>query len=70
MHAPADRCPGRDGPGWRSWQSDGAAGAVARAEACRLPSAVMALGMELEDNQRALAEHVDLMARESCTSTG
>lgn len=36
--------------GWRARQGDGAA------------AAVIALGTELEDNQRALAEHVGLMA--------
>ncbi|AOT02272.1 IS110 family transposase [Arthrobacter sp. U41] len=50
--------------GWRARQGDGAAAAVARAEARRLASAFIALGTELEDNQRALAEHVELMAPE------
>lgn len=48
--------------GWRARHGDGAAAAAARAEARRLASAVIALGTELEDNQRALAEHVELMA--------
>jgi transposase len=48
--------------GWRARQGDGAAAAVARAEARRLASIVITLGTELEDNQRALAEHVELMA--------
>ncbi|GAA5189654.1 IS110 family transposase [Arthrobacter gyeryongensis] len=48
--------------GWRARQGDGAAAAVARAEARRLASAVITLGAELEDNQRALAEHAELMA--------
>ncbi|MBB6407145.1 transposase [Arthrobacter sp. AZCC_0090] len=48
--------------GWRARPGDGAAAAVARAEARRLASAVITLGTELEDNQRALAEHVQLMA--------
>lgn len=48
--------------GWRARQGDGAAAAVARADARHLASAVITLGTELEDNQRALAEHVQLMA--------
>jgi transposase len=48
--------------GWRARHGDGAAAAGARAEARRLASTVIALGAELEDNQRALAEHVDRMA--------
>ena len=56
--------------GWRARQGDGAAAAVARAEARRLASAVITLGTELQDNQRALAEHVQLWPRESWTSQG
>ncbi|MGY3320797.1 IS110 family RNA-guided transposase [Arthrobacter sp. TE12232] len=48
--------------GWRARQGDGAAATVARAEARRLASAVIALGTELEANHLALAEHVQLMA--------
>jgi transposase len=48
--------------GWRARQGDGAAATVARAEARRLASAVIALGTELEANQLALAGHVQLMA--------
>ncbi|MET3946327.1 transposase [Arthrobacter sp. UYCu512] len=48
--------------GWRARQCEGAAATVARAEARRLASAVIALGTELEANRLALAEYVQLMA--------
>jgi transposase len=48
--------------GWWARQGDGAVAAVARAEARRLASAVVTLGAGPGDNQRALAEHVQLMA--------